>query len=171
MHQRRIVSRFSTLPIPSGFARNAAQLPVLVAHGEADPIVRVEHLRRMVARFEDLGQPIEYEEYPGVGHVSWHNTYKDGRIFDWFTQHVRDPHLREVNLLTTDPARYGTSYWIQVEGLNKSRVPGRISARVTTGNLITVETRNITRFRLNTAAWQAAENWPHSIRSSISAFP
>jgi len=28
---------------------------------------------------------------------------------------------------------------------------------VTTGNLITVETRNITRFRLNTAAWQAAE--------------
>ena len=28
---------------------------------------------------------------------------------------------------------------------------------MTTGNLITVETRNITRFRLNTAAWQAAE--------------
>ena len=78
------------------FAENAANLPVLVAHGGADPVVPVEHSRRMVTRLQKLGVPVEYEEYPGVGHVSWNNTYANGRIFDFFDQHVRGPQPQQV---------------------------------------------------------------------------
>ncbi len=130
------------------FAENALHLPVLVAHGDADPVVSVEHSRRMVARLQELDIAVEYEEYPGVGHVSQHNTYADGRIFDWFDQHVRDPQPQRVVFSTTDPGRYGKSYWTQMEMLIQSRVSGRIVAQVEAENLIVVETENLARFSL-----------------------
>ena len=130
------------------FAGNALHLPILVAHGGADPVVSVEHSRRMVARLKELNVSIEYEEYPGVGHVSWNNTYAEGRILDWFDQHVRDPQPSQVIFTTTDPGRYGKSYWTQMEALVQPRVPGRISAQVEAENLIAVETKNIARFSL-----------------------
>jgi predicted peptidase len=134
---------------PINFAENATNLPVLVAHGGADPTVDVEHSRRMVAQLELLGLPVDYEEYPGVGHVSWNQTYKDGRILDWFDQHVRDPQPRQVVWSTTDPARYGRHYWVQVQALTGPRVPARIQAHVDQQNTITVTTQNLARFRLD----------------------
>jgi len=133
---------------PLTFAANAARLPILVAHGGADPVVTVEHSRRMVTRLQELDCPVEYEEYPGVGHVSWNNTYADGRILDWFGKHVRDPHPRQIAYTTTEPERYGKNYWTRIEALIQPHTPGRIKARIEPKNLIVVETENLARFTL-----------------------
>jgi poly(3-hydroxybutyrate) depolymerase len=136
---------------PLSFAENAACLPILAAHGEADPVVTVEHSRRMVTRLQELDCSVKYEEYPGVGHVSWNNTYADGRILEWFGQHVRDPRPRRIAYVTTDPGRYGQNYWIRIEALIQPYIPGRIAARVEATNLIVVETENLARFTLTPA--------------------
>jgi dipeptidyl aminopeptidase/acylaminoacyl peptidase len=54
--------------------------PLLLLHGDADPVVPVEHSRRLVASLEALGAPIEYHEFAGEGH-GW-----------------RDPSVRRLDL-------------------------------------------------------------------------
>ena len=46
----------------------ALSRPVLVMHGDADPVVPVEQSRRLVAAVEAAGGEIEYHEFAGEGH-------------------------------------------------------------------------------------------------------
>ncbi|MDP7362174.1 MAG: prolyl oligopeptidase family serine peptidase [Candidatus Latescibacteria bacterium] len=149
---------------PLSWAENATHLPVLAAHGEADPVVKVGHSRRMVARLREMGAPVEYEEYPGVGHVSWNETYAKGRIFEWFGRHVRDPRPAHVVHVTMDPLRYGSSFWIHVEALAQARVPARIEAHARDGR-IEIETTDLKRFRLSTDGLPLG--FPEEIRVTV----
>ena len=50
-------------------------VPLWVAHGDADPAVPVERSREIVAALRDAGGSPIYIEYPGVNHFSWTPTY------------------------------------------------------------------------------------------------
>ncbi|MBT6148897.1 MAG: prolyl oligopeptidase family serine peptidase [Gemmatimonadetes bacterium] len=128
-------------------AENGLNLPVKLFHGDTDPAVNVEHSRRMVARLRELEYGVEYEEYPGVGHNSWDKAYEGGRIFDWFDQHRRDRFPEHVVHVTTDPKRYGKSYWTRIEAIEKPYVQGRLEATVE-GDVVVVHTQNVARFSL-----------------------
>lgn len=46
----------------------AMPTPLLLLHGTADTLVPIEHARRLRARREELGLPVELVEYPGIPH-------------------------------------------------------------------------------------------------------
>lgn len=67
-------------------------VPLWVAHGDADTAVPVERSRVMVAAVRKAGGNVVYNEYPRVGHNSWNRAYRnaDGAI-PWMFQQVRKP--------------------------------------------------------------------------------
>lgn len=99
------------------FAGNALNVPVRIFQGGADPVVRPEGVRAWVEQFRELGVSVEYDEYPGVLHDSWVQAYQNGQVFDWFDQHVRDPHPERVRF-AADQYRYGSAYWVEFDALN-----------------------------------------------------
>lgn len=54
-----------------------AQLPIWVAHGDADQIIPVERSRLMVDALRKAGGDPIYKELPGVNHDSWTPTYEE----------------------------------------------------------------------------------------------
>ncbi len=136
------------------FAVNAAHMPVHFFHGGADRTVPVEISRRWVKAMKDLGMNVSYEEYPGVGHNAWDNAYKDGRIFAWFAQHVRNPHPDRVRFITSK-WRYRTSFWATVESLEEGATasldarftgPNRIEATLTGAAGLTINLKGHSKY-------------------------
>jgi poly(3-hydroxybutyrate) depolymerase len=66
------------------------ELPLWTFHGDADVTVPVKGSRDMVTALEALGSPIEYDEYPGVGHDSWTQTYANEAVIDWLFQFEKE---------------------------------------------------------------------------------
>jgi poly(3-hydroxybutyrate) depolymerase len=64
-------------------------LPIWTAHGDADGVVPPSGSRDMVMALEAIGGNIEYDEYPGVGHDSWVQTYANEAIIDWLFTNQR----------------------------------------------------------------------------------
>lgn len=50
------------------FSVTAADAPTVIFQGDADPIVPVDQSRRIVAKKEQLGDIVDYYEFPGEGH-------------------------------------------------------------------------------------------------------
>jgi predicted peptidase len=52
-------------------------------HGDQDQAVKVERSRQMIEALKAAGGEPKYTEYPGVGHDSWTDTYKNQEFHDW----------------------------------------------------------------------------------------
>jgi len=64
------------------------KFPIWVFHGADDPVVNVNHSRRMVAALEAAKAKVKYTEYPGVKHDSWNNAFAEPELMSWlFSQH------------------------------------------------------------------------------------
>lgn len=128
-------------------APNALNLPVHFFHGDADPVVAPAGVRDWVQRLKDSGTPVEYIEYPGVGHNSWENAYQDGAVFAWFGQFRRNRFPARVRF-TTKRYEYNSAYWVRFEALT----PGTwasIDARFTAPNRIEITTSALEAFTLD----------------------
>jgi lysophospholipase L1-like esterase len=69
-----------------------AKVPVWAIHGEADPLVKVEQTRRMIAAIKAAGGQPLYSEYPTVGHDSWTPGYQEPELLPWmFAQRRGQP--------------------------------------------------------------------------------
>jgi len=131
-------------PGPAGgveeMAGNASSVPVRLYHGDLDPIVAPETSRAWHRRLLDAGVPVSYLEYPNVRHNVWDEAYRDGAVFEWFAQHKRNADPERVKLKTRS-YRYGSAYWVRVDGMtpgvlasiDASRTPGEL--RVSTQNV------------------------------------
>ncbi len=65
-------------------------LPIWCFHGSADPLINVDHARRMIAAIRKAGGQPRYTEYPGVGHDSYRNAFKEPELLSWlFAQRMR----------------------------------------------------------------------------------
>src|SRR5581483_3427044 len=71
-------------------AGNALDLPVLLFHGEQDPIVPAASSRQWQKRFLQQDVRAEYIEYPLLRHNAWDKAYRDGGLLDWFAQFKRE---------------------------------------------------------------------------------
>lgn len=65
------------------------RVPIWVFHGDADTTVPVDRSRTMVDAIKKAGGDIRYTEYPGVGHNSWDNAYRDPETIKWLLSQVR----------------------------------------------------------------------------------
>lgn len=67
-------------------------LPIWCFHGEADPLVPVNHAREMIAALKRAGGHPRYSEYPGVGHNSYVKAFADPEFLPWlFAQRRGQP--------------------------------------------------------------------------------
>jgi predicted peptidase len=64
-------------------AKNLAKVPIWAFHGDRDDVVKVERSRNMVKAIKEAGGKPRYTEYPGVGHDSWTQTYRDPKVLAW----------------------------------------------------------------------------------------
>jgi pimeloyl-ACP methyl ester carboxylesterase len=126
-------------------AGNALNIPVHLFIGDKDGLYRTA--KEWKARFESSAQRIDYVEYPGVGHNSWEWAYKDGFIFDWFSQFRRDLFPREVKF-TTRWFKYNKAYWVTFDDLVPG-TPASIDAKFTAENTIEVTTSGLDAFTLD----------------------
>ncbi|MCX7016689.1 MAG: dienelactone hydrolase family protein [Candidatus Sumerlaeota bacterium] len=61
------------------------QIPVLVSHGDSDPVAPVASARSMVAKMKELGMTYEYFEKPGGTHAMVQPSLP--KVFDFFDKH------------------------------------------------------------------------------------
>jgi acetyl esterase/lipase len=68
----------------------AAQPPVLILHGDADPVVQVEEARKLGRLLRAAGRPYEMHLYPGGGHGFSPAEGRDafGRVPAFFDTHL-----------------------------------------------------------------------------------
>jgi len=70
-------------------APKIAPLPVWSFHGGADPLINVSNAREMVAALRKAGGHPRYTEYPGVGHDSYRNAFKEPDLLPWLFSQKR----------------------------------------------------------------------------------
>ncbi|MEP6754742.1 MAG: prolyl oligopeptidase family serine peptidase [Chthonomonadales bacterium] len=66
------------------------EMPIWAFHGEADNVVNPEQSKAFVKAVMDAGGTAKLTTYPGVGHNSWDNAYRNEKLWDWFLEHKRE---------------------------------------------------------------------------------
>ena len=67
---------------PEGVAKFKS-VPIWCFHGGADTTVPVSYAHRMMAALRKAGATPKYTEYPGVGHDSYRNAFKEPELLPW----------------------------------------------------------------------------------------
>jgi enterochelin esterase-like enzyme len=124
---------------------NASNLPVHLFIGDKDFLFQTAQVWKK--KFETDSRVFDYTEYPGIGHNSWEYAYKDGFIFDWFSQFTRDPYPAEVKF-STKWFKYNKAYWVRFDNFT-SGILATIDAKFTASNSIEVTTAGLDAFTLN----------------------
>lgn len=125
-------------------AGNASNLPVHLFIGDKDFLFQTAI--EWKGKLGETALRLDYAEYPGVGHNSWEWAYKDGFIFDWFSQFKRDLYPGKVSF-TTKWFKYNSAYWVTIDDM----IPGKTAtaeAKFTGPNAVTVTVSGINAFTL-----------------------
>lgn len=64
-------------------AVNFKDIPIRIFHGAADDVVLPKSSEMMAAALKEIGGKAELTIYPGVGHNSWTQTYRDAEVIKW----------------------------------------------------------------------------------------
>jgi pimeloyl-ACP methyl ester carboxylesterase len=128
-------------------AGNALNIPVHLFVGDKDFLYK--SVLDWKSRFESGIQHFEYTEYPGVNHNSWEWAYKDGFVFEWFSQFTRDPYPQQVKF-STKWFKYNKAYWVKFDNLTPGTL-ATIDAKYTDINSIEITTSGLEAFTLNLA--------------------
>jgi len=126
-------------------AGNALNVPVHLFVGDRDGLMATANAWE--EKFKANNVDVEYIIYPGIAHNSWEYAYKDGFIFEWFSQFRRDMFPSEVKF-TTSRFKYNKAYWVKFDNLTPG-VETTIDAKFTDKNKIDITTSNLLAFTLN----------------------
>ena len=75
-------------------ARRLAGIPTWLFHGADDSVVPVTGSRQLHAALRKAGSPVNYTEYPGVGHNSWDLAFSDPMLWEWLFLQRRAQRVR-----------------------------------------------------------------------------
>jgi pimeloyl-ACP methyl ester carboxylesterase len=128
-------------------AGNALNLPVHLFVGDKDFLYKT--VLEWKAKFEASTPRFNFAEYPGIGHNSWEYAYKDGFIFEWFSQFTRDLYPPQVKF-STKWFKYNKAYWVKFDNLTPGKL-ATIDAKFTGLNNIEIITTSLEAFSLNLA--------------------
>ncbi len=59
------------------------KFPIWIFHGDKDQSVLVSNSRLMYNELKAARAKVKYTEYPGVGHNSWDNAFKEPELLPW----------------------------------------------------------------------------------------
>ncbi|MBN2451721.1 MAG: prolyl oligopeptidase family serine peptidase [Lentisphaeria bacterium] len=131
-------------------AGNLLHLPTYALHGSGDAIVPPEHARQMVAELRRLGCPVEYREFPGVGHGGFPGSAQDEAL-GWLCARPRETLPRRVRW-SCELMRHGQAYWLRLERKKSPLGAACIDAAVGEGNRLTASTANLAAFSVRREA-------------------
>jgi pimeloyl-ACP methyl ester carboxylesterase len=126
-------------------AGNALNVPVHLFVGDRDGLMATANT--WDEKFKANNVDVEYIIYPGIAHNSWEYAYKDGFIFEWFSQFRRDLFPSQVRF-TTSRFKYNKAYWVKFDNLTPG-VETSIDAKFTGKNTLDITTSNLLAFTLN----------------------
>jgi predicted peptidase len=66
-----------------------SKIPTWFFHGAADAVVPVQYSRELVEKIKREKGNVQYTEYPGVGHDSWQNAFKEPNLLSWLLKNTR----------------------------------------------------------------------------------
>lgn len=124
---------------PFSCADNLLNTPVFINHGDADQLVTVDYSRQMALILQRLGYDVRYWEHPGKGHGG---LPIEGVLFDWFLRCERPTAPSRVKLKAAT-LHHGKMDWVAIERFFHLSGPAEIDARIAPGNLISVESDNV----------------------------
>jgi dienelactone hydrolase len=124
---------------------NASNLPVHLFIGDKDFLYKTA--QEWKARYEATSPRFDYIEYPGIGHNSWEYAYKDGFIFEWFSQFKRDLFPQQVKF-SSKWFKYNKAYWVKFDDLTPGTL-ATIDAKFTGENNIDATTSGLDAFTLS----------------------
>jgi len=132
--------------VKAGLA-NARNLPILLIHGENDPIITPDCSTTTAAALNDLHPATapELKILPKHGHDITLSS-DDGLTLAFFKNKLRNPFPRTVDLTETD-ALANRAYWIEI--LDGKPGKSDIDARVKEGNTIDIRSHEVKRIRLH----------------------
>jgi predicted peptidase len=64
-------------------AEKFKRVPIRIFHGDADTTVAPDGSKNMAEALKKAGADVELTIYPGVGHNSWTQTYRDPEVIKW----------------------------------------------------------------------------------------
>ncbi len=91
----------------SGNTETAARLtalPIWCFHGADDPLISVERARQMIGAIRKAGGQPRYTEYPGVGHDSYRNAFREPELLPWMFRQSTPAPTPSVRPAPTDGA-------------------------------------------------------------------
>jgi len=124
---------------------NASNLPVHLFIGDKDFLYKTA--QEWKARYEATSPRFDYIEYPGIGHNSWEYAYKDGFIFEWFSQFKRDLFPQQVKF-SSKWYKYNKAYWVKFDDLTPGTL-ATIDAKFTGENTVEATTSGLDAFTLS----------------------
>jgi dienelactone hydrolase len=124
---------------------NASNLPVHLFIGDNDGLYKTA--LDWKSKLQNITPVFDFTEYPGVSHNSWEYAYKDGYIFEWFSQFTRNLFPTEVNF-NTRWYKYNKAYWVSIDEFTPGTLAS-VKARFTSENSLEVTTNNLDAFTLN----------------------
>ena len=68
-------------------AKKVAKLPIWTFHGDKDEAVNIECSQNMEKWITAAGGTCKLTVYPGVGHNSWDNAYRNENLGQWFLEY------------------------------------------------------------------------------------
>jgi acetyl esterase/lipase len=132
---------------PRSLEINAFQLPIFMQHGVQDNIVPIEHSRLFYADLKKRGYPAYFREIEDGTHYIYFEYSTFEVALDWLKKFQKAAAPRRVQY-ATGALRTNSSYWVSIEGFENYEEPAIIDAEIKNGNVISVQTENVTRFEL-----------------------
>lgn len=124
---------------------NARNLPVHLFVGDRDFLYQTAQNWKALLDSNQIKN--EFVVYPGIHHNSWEFAYKDGFIFDWFTQFKRDLFPKHVQFKTRW-YKYNKAYWVTIDQMTPGTL-AYVDALFENENSIQVSTSAVGAFTLN----------------------
>jgi len=156
---------------PAGGARagNLLPVPVLVHIGaddtESDHVGTSREFRDLVEaerRRLPWGFPLEYREYPGVGHQLPASSHEES--MEWIARRTRDPApprvIWEPNPADAEPGRPISCFWLEAEGA----VAGARVEAVVADDLVSVESKGVKGLTVHLDGRLVDLDWPVTVR-------
>lgn len=137
-------------------AENLLNTPVFINHGDHDELINVEYSRRMARRLARLGYDVRYWEHPGKGHG---NLDVEATLFRWFERRTRPAAPSRVRL-KAGLLRHARMDWVAVERFEHLMDFATVDARIAAGNLVAIESRNVSVMTLTPPAGLIAPDRP-----------
>jgi pimeloyl-ACP methyl ester carboxylesterase len=129
------------------YLANLSRLPILIVHGDMDPIIDIEASKDAAAALRK-GAPtvaVELHVLKGRGHDIRPGS-DDDLSLPFLLRAVRDPFPRSVHLVLDDMA-HPRRYWLEV--VEKERGTADVEAQIRDDNVLEMRCRGVRRLRLH----------------------